>query len=80
METAKRVFRDSLEKHGGKAMAGRPVFKATANEMVAGNAPRPRGAGVVDGKAVKPARASDVLRNGTTSWTTNKVASAGRKY
>lgn len=80
VEAAKRVFRNSLEKHLGKTVAGNVVFKATANAKAAEKAARPRVPDVADDKVAQRPRGTDVVHDVTTSWTTNKSAPGFRKY
>jgi hypothetical protein len=81
VENAKRLFRESLERHrGAQAVAANAIFKATSNATAAASVSRPLGKEVVTGKATPNARGTDVVGSGSSSWSTNKVAPTHRRY
>lgn len=80
-ENAKRQLLVSLERHnrGGRA-AGSAIFRAISNATAVSTVSRPRGTSVAAGDATSKPRGTDIIIAEGTSWRTNKVASAGRRY
>jgi hypothetical protein len=81
VEHAKRQFRESFARHHrDHFVAGNAVFEGKSNVAATPSVNRPRGTDVVPGNAVSTPRGTDVSGKGTSSWSTNKVAPANRKY
>lgn len=80
VEIAKEVFRRSVARHQGATVAGRAVFEATANAKPAGEVNRARGLEGGPGNVPAKPRGTDVVNKVPSSWTTNTVVPANRKY
>jgi hypothetical protein len=81
VEIAKRVFHESLVRHGkGDGVAARAVFVVKSDMTATGTVTRAHGTDQVGGDAAPKPRGSQAGGKGTASWPTNKVAPAIRKY
>lgn len=81
VENAKRLFRDSFERHSpGRILEGSAIFKATSSATAAPSVSRPLGSDVIAGELSPAVRGSDIVSTGTASWSTNKTAPPNRKY
>jgi hypothetical protein len=79
VENAKRLFRDSLARHSpGRLIEGHAIFKSRSNFTATHTVPRPLGTDVVADDVPEKARGTDVI--GSSSWSTNKIPPASRKY
>lgn len=77
VEIAKRVFRDSFARHGRTdSDAELAVFKATA----APSETTRQGTETIKGNSLQKPPAADLVGTGSEFWTTNRVASAHRRY
>jgi hypothetical protein len=79
VETAKRVFRESLQRHQGQTVAGHAVFKAGANLTATATVKRAAATNAPQTGAVTQ-RGTDRPRKGVEGWSSKTVASSSRKY
>ncbi|WGG48802.1 hypothetical protein [Rugamonas sp. DEMB1] len=81
VEIAKRVFHESLVRHGkGDGVAARAVFMVKSNAAATGTVTRARGTNPLGDDAAQKPQGTQAGGKGTASWPTNKVAPAIRKY
>ena len=79
VENAKRIFRESLQRHQGQTVAGHAVFKATSSGSAVGTVTRGTVVLASD-QAPAPQRGKEATREGIEDLRSNKVAPAHRKY